>query len=178
MSGVPCQKWSDSWPHAHAFTHVGDHNYCRNPDRSGLNHIWCYTNDTTLEWDFCPISYCQTSQNEESQPGSVVVPVRCLHKSTRGMDYRGTANTTFTGIPCQRWIDTWPNDHIWTHVGDHNYCRNPVGMDQPQNTPWCFANDIDFSRQPCSIPLCPTLTVFDLSLDHSRVSLEKENLPS
>ena len=42
--------------------------------------------------------------------------VGCQHKSTKGRDYRGGANTTVTGIPCQRWSDTQPHDHPLTHV--------------------------------------------------------------
>ena len=34
--------------------------------------------------------------------------VGCQHKSTLARDYRGTANTTKSGIPCQRWSDTQP----------------------------------------------------------------------
>ena len=31
--------------------------------------------------------------------------VGCQHKSTKGRDYRGGANTTLTGIPCKDWSD-------------------------------------------------------------------------
>ena len=53
--------------------------------------------------------------------------VDCQYKSTSGRDYRGTANTTQGGIPCQRWSDTQPHEHTFTSVGDHNFCRNRVG---------------------------------------------------
>ena len=111
--------------------------------------------------------------------------VGCQHKSTHGMDYRGTANTTKSGIPCQRWSDTQPHDHPLTHIGDHNYCRNPDG---DSNGLWCFTTDPNIEFQHCSVPFCPPLKVLDFSLDgdwkpdannsFTHASLQKENLPS
>ena len=40
VEGIPCQGWSDTYPH------VGDHNFCRNPD--GDSKVWCYTNDLEI----------------------------------------------------------------------------------------------------------------------------------
>ena len=45
--------------------------------------------------------------------------VGCQHKGTLARDYRGRANITKGGIPCQRWSDTQPHDHEYD-VGDHN----------------------------------------------------------
>ena len=61
--------------------------------------------------------------------------VGCQHKSTIGRDYRGTANTTRTGIPCQNWSDTQPHNHQFTTVGEHNFCRNPENSGV--NKLWC-----------------------------------------
>ena len=90
--------------------------------------------------------------------------VGCQHKSTFGRDYRGTANTTVTGIPCQRWSDTQPHEHPFTHVGDHNYCRNPVGT--TGSKVWCYTTDPKHRAQYCSVPFCPPLKVLDFSLDN------------
>ena len=51
--------------------------------------------------------------------------VGCQHWLTSGRDYDGAANTTVTGIPCQKWSDIQPYNHPHAHVGDHNFCRNP-----------------------------------------------------
>ena len=89
--------------------------------------------------------------------------VGCQHRSTSGRDYRGNANTTKTGIPCQRWSDNQPHEHPFTNIGDHNYCRNPVGS---QNTQvWCLTTDPTIEAEYCSVPFCPPLRVLDFSLD-------------
>ena len=112
--------------------------------------------------------------------------VGCQHRSTSGRDYRGMANTTDNGIPCQKWSDTQPHDHKFTFVGDHNFCRNPTGSDADQA--WCFANDTAPEWELCLVPFCPPLKVIDFSLDsdwkpdangsYTHASLKKENLPS
>ena len=109
----------------------------------------------------------------------------CQHRSTSGRDYVGETNTTIDGIPCQRWSDTEPQDHGFTHVGDHNFCRNPIGTSEPQV--WCYTTDPEHLRQNCSVPFCSPLKALDFSLDndwepdennsHTSASLKKENLP-
>ena len=54
--GIPCQKWSDSHPHDHGFTYLGDHNFCRNPD--GDSGVWCFTTDPEEPYQKCPVPYC------------------------------------------------------------------------------------------------------------------------
>ena len=120
--------------------------------------------------------------------------VGCQHKSTIGRDYRGTANTTRTGIPCQNWSDTQPHNHQFTTVGEHNFCRNPENSGV--NKLWCYTSNSSVQWQYCSVPFCPTdpratdLTdkVVDFSLDgdwkpdsegtYTHASLHKENFPS
>eukprot|EP00658_Telonema_sp_P-2_P032222 TRINITY_DN23911_c0_g1_i1.p1 TRINITY_DN23911_c0_g1~~TRINITY_DN23911_c0_g1_i1.p1 ORF type:complete len:522 (-),score=130.83 TRINITY_DN23911_c0_g1_i1:43-1608(-) len=50
-------------PHRHSrtaqnypATGLGDHNYCRNPDRES-GGAWCYTTDPVKRWDFCDIPH-------------------------------------------------------------------------------------------------------------------------
>ena len=81
--------------------------------------------------------------------------IGCQHSATKGRDYKGSANTTETGIPCQRWSDTHPHDHQFTHVGDHNFCRNPAGTTFTQV--WCFTTDPTVQVQYCQVPFCPPL---------------------
>ena len=57
-NGLTCQMWSEQYPHSHSFladwypsAHVGDHNFCRNPD--GDTTIWCYTTDPGMRWEYC-----------------------------------------------------------------------------------------------------------------------------
>jgi hypothetical protein len=57
-TGRVCQTWSEQSPQEHSYVpdwypeaHLGDHNFCRNPD--GDSTIWCFTVDPTLRWDYC-----------------------------------------------------------------------------------------------------------------------------
>ena len=111
--------------------------------------------------------------------------IGCQQRSTLGRDYVGKANTTFDGIPCQRWSDTQPHNHSYTHVGDHNFCRNPIGMHGTQVG--CFTMDPNHTAQYCSVPFCRPLIALDFSLDndckpddnnsYTHASIKKEYLP-
>ena len=88
----------------------------------------------------------------------------CQSKSMLGRDYRGTSNTTKDGIPCQRWNDTKPHDHVFTQEGEHNFCRNPIGA--PAEQVFCYTTDPAVRVQFCSVPSCPPLKVLDFSWDN------------
>ena len=97
----------------------------------------------------------------------------------------GEANTTIDGISCQKWSDARQYDQNFTHVGDHNFCRNPIGSGGSQV--WCYTTDPEVPYQYCSVPFCPPLMALDFSLDndqesdesnsYTHASLQKENLP-
>merc|ERR1719408_965736 len=57
-SGRTCQAWYEQFPHSHRFiptyfaeAHIGNHNFCRNPD--GEPSMWCYTTDPGVRWELC-----------------------------------------------------------------------------------------------------------------------------
>ena len=114
--------------------------------------------------------FCGYLSIVSSQPRGAVEGERrqigCQQRSTSGRSYAGEANTTVDGIPCQRWSDTQPHDHKFTHVGDHNFCRNPNGASQSQV--WCHTTDPEVELQNCSVPFCPPLKALDFSLDNDR----------
>ena len=68
-SGYTCQAWTSQYPHEHSRTPleypntgIGEHNYCRNPDTSGM--AWCYTTDTNVRWEYCSIGIPQEVQDD------------------------------------------------------------------------------------------------------------------
>ena len=153
-TGIPCQKWSDTQPHGHPFTHVGNHSFCRNPVGANLNQLWCLTTNPKIQAQYCSVPICPKSKRERE--------IGCQHRSTKGQDYQGMANTTETRLPCQKWSDTKPHDHKFTYVGDHNHCRNPNGALRP----WCYTTDPPKKSQFCTVPYCSPLKVLDFSLDN------------
>ena len=98
-----------------------------------------------------------------SQPrdGQEYRNLNCQKKSTSGRDYVGEADITVDGIPCQRWSDTEPHDHKFIHVGDHNFCRNPIGASESQV--WCYTSDPEHKKENCSVPFCSSLKALDFS---------------
>merc|ERR1719261_1474464 len=58
VSGYLCQNWMQQSPQQHMYipdffpdAHLGDHNFCRNPD--GDSTIWCITTNPTVRWEYC-----------------------------------------------------------------------------------------------------------------------------
>ena len=65
---------------------------------------------------------------------TVATPDITCKTTSAGATYRGTTNTTASGLPCQRWDSQLPHEHINNHAGRFpdatleeaaNYCRNP-----------------------------------------------------
>uniref|UniRef100_A0A8C5WQT7 Plasminogen activator n=1 Tax=Laticauda laticaudata TaxID=8630 RepID=A0A8C5WQT7_LATLA len=126
---------------------LGDHNYCRNPDKS--SKPWCHVlKKNVYVWEYCSITSCADEKHS------------CV--LGRGTDYRGSHHQTASGLTCLRWdshlIDKnvynaiHPNAH---HLGlsSHNYCRNPDN----DTRPWCniFKNGVT-KWEHCDVPVCST----------------------
>jgi hypothetical protein len=89
-----------------------------------------------------------------------------------GRDYRGTVNTTRSGIACQKWSSQVPHEHETQYpnpalgIGDNNYCRNPFG----DSTVGCFTMDPDVPYEecdigtPCAITPAPSTKAISFSL--------------
>ncbi|KAM8979826.1 hepatocyte growth factor isoform X3 [Sarcophilus harrisii] len=156
-SGKICQRWDHQTPHRHKFLPERypdkgfDDNYCRNPD--GKPRPWCYTLDPDTPWEYCAIKTCAHSTMNNSD-----IPMETTHcVRGQGEGYRGTVNTIWNGIPCQRWDTQYPHQHDITPENfkckdlRENYCRNPDGAESP----WCFTTDPNIRIGYCSqIPKC------------------------
>ncbi|KAH9586417.1 Kringle [Trypanosoma melophagium] len=97
-SGIPCQKWSEQYPHAHdttvpdPLTGVGDHNYCRNPSR--LERPGCFTTDLYTRYQFCSLE----------PPCNFTPPDTLLQfdpKSGTQLQVNGPITITCSPRPCQ-----------------------------------------------------------------------------
>ncbi|XP_036288154.1 hepatocyte growth factor-like protein isoform X4 [Pipistrellus kuhlii] len=156
-SGRECQRWDLQRPHPHRFEPSKfpdkdlDDNYCRNPD--GSERPWCYTTDPRVEREFCDIPRC----GPEAQPRPETTPQNCFRG--KGEGYRGTANTTAAGVPCQRWDAQSPHQHRFAPDKyackdlRENFCRNPDGSEAP----WCFTTRPGMRKAFCyQIRRCTT----------------------
>ncbi|RNF10029.1 putative hepatocyte growth factor-like [Trypanosoma rangeli] len=88
--------------------------------------------------------------------GSTCDPVEGYYVPN-GEDYRGHVNVTEMGIPCRKWseqhlhLHDTPVSSSLTGVGDHNYCRNPNGLERPG----CFTMNPSIQYQFCVVgPPC------------------------
>ncbi|XP_044609968.1 hepatocyte growth factor-like protein isoform X5 [Equus asinus] len=163
-SGRECQRWDLQHPHAHPFEPGKfldkdlDDNYCRNPD--GSERPWCYTTDPQTEREFCDLPLC----GSETQPRHEATTLDCFRG--KGEGYRGTANTTAAGVPCQRWDAQNPHQHRFLpekyackftptsapHAQlEENFCRNP---DRDSHGPWCYTTDPGTPFDYCALRRC------------------------
>ena len=70
VSGRECQKWDSDSPHFHPITskyrpYLEGHNRCRNPEGRG-KQPWCYTNDSSVRWEYCNVPVCPKATNNSS----------------------------------------------------------------------------------------------------------------
>ena len=66
-TGKQCQAWTSQSPHEHSFNQddmfpdatVSDaSNYCRNPQSTWDEGLWCYTTDPGTRWERCSVPPC------------------------------------------------------------------------------------------------------------------------
>ena len=91
--GDTCQNWSSQFPHKHKYTPdkyssegIGDHNYCRDPDKSG--NTWCYTNNIRKRRGKCSVK-------DWREPSK-------MNPSNSDADMNGECD--IVNIPVQRWV--------------------------------------------------------------------------
>nr|XP_012626756.1 hepatocyte growth factor-like protein isoform X3 [Microcebus murinus] len=163
-SGRECQRWDLQRPHQHPFEPGKfldqglDDNYCRNPD--GSERPWCYTMDPQIKREFCDLPRC----GSEAQPRHEATTLNCFRG--KGEGYRGTANTTTAGVPCQRWDAQSPHQHRFAPEKyackftptlaphsqlEENFCRNP---DRDSHGPWCYTVDPGTPFDYCALQRC------------------------
>ncbi|XP_021351066.1 deleted in malignant brain tumors 1 protein-like isoform X2 [Mizuhopecten yessoensis] len=66
IRGSECQRWTQSVhinPDTHPDLGLGDHNLCRNPDKSAKP--WCWTNVGRKEFGYCPVPLCADVQTDQ-----------------------------------------------------------------------------------------------------------------
>nr|XP_054761277.1 apolipoprotein(a)-like [Lytechinus pictus] len=143
LYGRTCQNWSLDFPHDHIYNHVGDHNYCRNPDHAAT--AWCYTTDVNVTWEYCAVGLFDPECDPSPKGGNIS---SCWY-DYKGLNYTGTLSQTLYGRTCQNWSLDFPHDHSYNHVGDHNYCRNP----DHAATAWCYTTDVNVIWEYCAVGL-------------------------
>uniref|UniRef100_A0A8C6SRI3 Hepatocyte growth factor b n=1 Tax=Neogobius melanostomus TaxID=47308 RepID=A0A8C6SRI3_9GOBI len=161
-SGRECQRWDLDEPHKHLYHPKRypdrglEDNYCRNPD--GRQRPWCFTMDPNTPWEYCHIKTCDTA------PKPAEETTECYQG--RGEDYRGSMDTTPTGLSCQHWDSQYPHNHSFVPQAypckdlKENYCRNPDGREFP----WCFTTDPRVRTMFCThIPQCGAHNSADLT---------------
>uniref|UniRef100_A0A452EN11 Hepatocyte growth factor-like protein n=1 Tax=Capra hircus TaxID=9925 RepID=A0A452EN11_CAPHI len=150
-SGRECQRWDLQHPHPHPF------------EPSFWTKIWTTTiagirtarsgpgaTPQTRRWRESSATSPAAVQRFEAQPSQEATTLNCFRG--KGEGYRGTANTTAAGVPCQRWDAQLPHQHRFapekyackgvSRAGlegrdlRENFCRNPDGSEAP----WCFTS--------------------------------------
>ena len=69
IDGLTCQDWLDQSPHNHPFVPTTFRRYrydliqnrCRNPDLVNRRQPWCYTTNSSMQWQYCDVQKCPTS---------------------------------------------------------------------------------------------------------------------
>ncbi|CAC5411247.1 PLG [Mytilus coruscus] len=103
-SGIPCQHWSSTSPHAHTYTFNAE-NYCRNSGKTSVGP-WCYTQDTNVRWEYCDIPVCPNattaSQLEtttlKTTAFSIMINTQTSNTELSSETFNSTETTTIEGV--------------------------------------------------------------------------------
>ena len=100
----------------------------------------------------CNVLQCGWDAGDCSQ-----YPQECFKQSDGG-DYRGHANMTRSGHPCQMWSQQSPHQHPFSSssfaiegLGAHAFCRNPDG----EASPWCYTTASAVRWEMCDVTSPP-----------------------
>ncbi|XP_006897052.1 PREDICTED: tissue-type plasminogen activator [Elephantulus edwardii] len=156
-SGAECINWNSSALSQKPYSGrrrdalklgLGNHNYCRNPDRD--SKPWCYIFKAGMySPEFCSTPACTNGKTKDCYSGN-------------GFDYRGTHSLTVSGTTCLQWnsmilmskfYTAWKSNAQTLGLGKHNYCRNP----DEDEKPWCHVlKNHRLTWEYCDMPQCST----------------------
>ena len=203
-TGCQCQRWTSQSPNRHnktAFRYpnagLGDHNYCRNPQKSDdalFTRPWCFVSDSrshcaNKRWGYCDIAECRGEGRRcQFRPCAFIeshlLDTDCYSLIDRGASYRGNESRTVNlfgfETECENWKDSrtnYANGSRFSSYGLNdpsvlNKCRNP----NPRRffRPWCipkFRIDGNAVAIPCTrVSPCRTAGSFILLLLNTRNS--------
>ncbi|KAK2093519.1 hypothetical protein P7K49_027257 [Saguinus oedipus] len=184
-SGAECTNWNSSVLAQKPYSGrrpdairlgLGNHNYCRNPDRD--SKPWCYVFKAgKYSSEFCSTPACSKAAIiQRMGPRVTLVTLRLYGHSKasspithgengdcyfgKGLAYRGTHSLTTSGASCLPWNSMILIDKVYTAhnpnaqalgLGKHNFCRNPDGDAKP----WCHVlKNLRLTWEYCDIPSC------------------------
>ncbi|XP_048190051.1 coagulation factor XII [Perognathus longimembris pacificus] len=145
----------------------GPETHCRPLASQACSSNPCLNGGHCLEAEGHPL--CQCPAGYSGPFCELDKEVKCYQG--RGLSYRGLAQTTVSGAPCQRWSSeaTFQNvtgqQALSWGLGHHAFCRNPDN----DTRPWCFIWSGDrLSWEYCDLAPCPS---------PSEVPLGRQDLP-
>ncbi|XP_067652447.1 uncharacterized protein [Haliotis asinina] len=149
VSGLTCRRWDNVSSHLaipeENFSAAAPENYCRSPEGSEsvtgtVVRPWCYTADSNVTWEYCPVGRCSGGCVEDS-----------FH-----IQYAGMIDVAASGKSCRSWkLDAVPFKMPSTfpdHGRDHNHCRNPG---ESMTKPWCYTRLQPLEAEVCNVGKCP-----------------------
>ncbi|RXN24706.1 hepatocyte growth factor-like protein [Labeo rohita] len=85
-SGIPCAPWKDHRESNERYVDLlmaeQAGNFCRNPDKD-KHGPWCYTNSSSIPWDYCALKSCEPSHNNLPQKDESTRTSCFVHKQVR-----------------------------------------------------------------------------------------------